>query len=193
MILILHCSATSFASAAATAKPQWYRYYDQNGIANISTSVTPEHIRFGYEALDQNMQVIQKSQAYNIRMDQAQSSLRAKQAQQKDRDLRLKRAYGNAKTASIKRDKILRNLQKQIDYQQNQLSQLQSDKISFKRQVLEYHRKSQSVPAGLQENIQNNAANIDLVKSSLETLRMSYYRTEIEYADIIQRLKLLDN
>jgi hypothetical protein len=51
----------SSVAIADTPKAVWYRYYDQHGIANISTSVTPAHIRYGYEALDRNMQVIKRN------------------------------------------------------------------------------------------------------------------------------------
>lgn len=44
---------------------KWYRYYDSRGTANISANVTPAHIRYGYESLDQNMQVIAKTPAWN--------------------------------------------------------------------------------------------------------------------------------
>ena len=30
-------------------KAVWYRYYDQQGVANISSNVTPNHIRHGAE------------------------------------------------------------------------------------------------------------------------------------------------
>ena len=58
VFLCVFCSS-SFA-AVEQPKAVWYRYYDKNGVANVSTSVTPEHIRYGYEALDRNMQVIKK-------------------------------------------------------------------------------------------------------------------------------------
>ena len=55
--------------AETPPKATWYRYYDSKGIANISSNVTPNHIRHGYEALDQNMQVIQRNRAYNTEAD----------------------------------------------------------------------------------------------------------------------------
>lgn len=94
-------------AANATPKAVWYRYYDQHGIANISTSVTPAHIRYGYEALDQNMQVIKRNHPYNSEADLNQSSQRALSARYREEDNKLKRAYSNSKTATIKRDQAL--------------------------------------------------------------------------------------
>lgn len=188
--LLIFCSS----SFAATEQPRavWYRYYDKNGVANVSTSVTPEHIRYGYEALDRNMQVIKRNRAYNATADVQQSSRRESMARQREQDMRLKRAYGNTKIAAIKRDQILANLKKQLNYQQEQLQQLQQDKIGFKRQEMEYHRKGEALPAQLKNNLDNNAKNIENVKRTVESLRNAYHKTETDYADIINRLKNLE-
>lgn len=178
------------SSFAATEQPRavWYRYYDKNGIANVSSSVTPAHIRYGYEALDRNMQVIKRNQPYNASQDIQQSTRRESLARQREQDLKLKRAYGNSKIATAKRDLILANLKKQLNYQQQQLQQLQQDKISFKRQEMEYYRKGEPLPPQLKNNLENNIKNIERVKKTVESLRNAYSRTEIEYADIINRL-----
>ena len=77
-------------AANSAPKAVWYRYYDQHGIANISTSVTPAHIRYGYEALDQNMQVIKRNHPYNSEADLNQSSQRALSARYREEDNKLK-------------------------------------------------------------------------------------------------------
>lgn len=40
----------------------------------------------------------------------------------------------------------------------------------------------------LKNNLENNIKNIERVKKTVESLRNAYSRTEIEYADIINRL-----
>ncbi|QER38786.1 hypothetical protein F2A31_03340 [Acinetobacter suaedae] len=189
-LLLLICTPT-FASTDQT-KAVWYRYYDRNGVANVSTSVSPDHIRHGYEALDRNMQVIKRNQPYNATLDAKQSAQREALARQREQDLRLKRAYGSAQIATAKRNQTLENLKKQLNYQQEQLQQLQSDKIRFKRQEMEYHRKGQTVPPQLKSNLTHNTQNIENVKKTIESLRNSYQKTEFEYTDIINRLKKLE-
>ncbi|ESK54669.1 MAG: hypothetical protein I8H98_01845 [Moraxellaceae bacterium] len=188
--LLVFCN-TSFA-LTEQPKAVWYRYYDKNGVANVSTSVTPEHIRYGYEALDRNMQVLKRNRPYNATADVQQSSHRESIARQREQDIKLKRAYGSTKIAAVKRDQILANLKKQLNYQQEQLKQLQQDKIGFKRQEMEYHRKGEVLPPQLKNNLENNAKNIDNVKRTVESLRNAYHKTEVEYADIINRLKILE-
>ncbi|MCH7390558.1 hypothetical protein [Acinetobacter dispersus] len=188
--LLLFMSSSSFATTEQS-KAVWYRYYDKNRVANVSTSVTPEHIRYGYEALDRNMQVIKRNRPYNAAVDAQQSSQRESIARRREQDLKLKRAYGSPQIAAAKRDQILANLKKQLNYQQEQLQQLQKDKIGFKRQEMEYHRKGEMLPAQLKSNLENNAQNIENVKKTVESLRNAYHKTEVEYSDIINRLNAL--
>ncbi|GAA5558975.1 hypothetical protein [Acinetobacter seifertii] len=187
----LFLSSPTFAANDAP-KAVWYRYYDQHGIANISTSVTPAHIRHGYEALDQNMQVIKRSHPYNSETDLNQSSQRALSARYREEDNKLKKAYSNSKTAVIKRDQALLAIKKQMNYQQEQLNHLQQDKILLKRQEMEYFRKGEKVPERLKALIENNLTNTFKVKQTLELLSKNYNHTNNEYENIIERLKKLE-
>ena len=191
-LVILFLSATLCHANNSQPKAVWYRYYDSHGVANVSTSVTPAHIRYGYEALDRNMQVIKRNQAYNADQDQRQSGNRAAQAKKKDDDLRLKRAYGSSKVATYKRDDILANIKKQIAMQQQQLKQLQNDRIMYKRQEAEYFRKGNPVPAVLKERLKYNEQNINTTKKSIESLQTTYRNTQSNYENIINRLKAME-
>ena len=173
-------------------KATWYRYYDSKGIANISTSVTPNHIRHGYEALDRNMQVIQRNRAYDTEADIKKAPLRAAQARQNAADLKLKTAYTNSDVAATKRNDALVHIKKQIAFKQDQLKQLQNDRISFKRQQIEYLRKAENVPNSLKNNLDNNQKNIESKKESINSLQIHYRNTQAQYDRIITRLKALE-
>ncbi|MGE8558822.1 hypothetical protein [Acinetobacter sp.] len=190
-ILIIFKATTLFAQDLPP-KATWYRYYDSKGIANISTNVTPNHIRHGYEALDQNMQVIRRNRAYNSEADIKQAPQRAAQAKQQAENLKLKKAYSNSQVAIIKRNDILVNIKKQIAFQQDQLKQLQNDRIYFKRQQIEHLRKGESIPSSLKNNIENNQKNIEAKKDMIQSLQISYRNTQAEYDNIIARLKALE-
>lgn len=184
--------ATALFAQDPPPKATWYRYYDSKGIANISTNVTPNHIRHGYEALDQNMQVIRRNRAYNSEADIKQAPQRAAQAKQQAETLKLKKAYSSSQVAIIKRNDILVNIKKQIAFQQDQLKQLQNDRIYFKRQQIEHLRKGESIPSSLKNNIENNQKNIEAKKDMIQSLQISYRNTQAEYDNIIARLKALE-
>lgn len=178
--------------AETPPKATWYRYYDSKGIANISSNVTPNHIRHGYEALDQNMQVIQRNRAYNTEADIKKAPLRAALARQNAADLKLKTAYTNSQVAANKRDNALMHIKKQIAFQQDQLKQLQNDRIYFKRQQIEHLRKAENIPTTLKNSLDNNQKNIELKKENIQSLQMHYRNTQLEYDRIIARLKALE-
>lgn len=173
-------------------KTTWYRYYDSKGVANISTNVTPNHIRHGYEALDQNMQVIRRNRAYNTEADIKQAPQRAAHAKQQATDLKLKKAYGNSQVALAKRNDALGNIKKQIAFQQDQLKQLQTDRIYFKRQQIEHLRKAENIPVSLKTTIENNQKNIEAKRTMIQSLQINYRKTQAEYDNIIARLKALE-
>ena len=175
-----------------TSKAKWYRYYDKNGVANLSSTVTPAHIRHGYEALDANMQVIKKNRAYNADQDLKLANVRAHQARQKEEDQKLKKAYGSSKVAAIKRDEILKSYSKQISLQQQQLKQLQKDRTGFKKQEMEYFRKGKAVPNDLKDRLNYNMQNITNTKKNIESLQTDYRNTEAQYEKIINRLKAIE-
>lgn len=179
-----------FANNSANAV--WYRYYDNRGIANISSSVTPAHIRQGYEALDKNMQVIRKNRAYNVEADLKQAPQRAAQAKQLENDQKLKKAYNNSKVATQKRNIALQSIKKQISFQQSQLKQLQNDRVQFKRDEMEYTRKGKAVPEQLKNNLTYNLNNLSSLKENIQSLQVSYLNTQAEYDKVIARLKAIE-
>lgn len=192
ILLVVMIFQSVYLSAEGPVKPTWYRYYDHKGVANISSNVTPNHIRFGYEALDQNMQVIQRNRPYNSEADAKKAPQRAAQARQNAADLKLKKAYGNAQVALTKKNESLKGIKKQIIFQQDQLKQLQNDRIYFKRQEMEHLRKGQGIPAVLKSTLDNNQKNIKERKDNIEVLQSYYRNTQTKYDNIITRLKTLE-
>ena len=192
ILLVVMIFQSVYLSAQGPVKPTWYRYYDHKGVANISSNVTPNHIRFGYEALDQNMQVIQRNRPYNSEADAKKAPQRAAQARQNAADLKLKKAYGNAQVALTKKNESLKGIKKQIIFQQDQLKQLQNDRIYFKRQEMEHLRKGQGIPAVLKSTLDNNQKNIKERKDNIEVLQSYYRNTQTKYDNIITRLKTLE-
>lgn len=187
IFIIAKCHASD-----QSPKAKWYRYYDQNGVANLSSTVTPAHIRYGYEALDSNMQVIKKNQAYNSDQDLKLAHVRAQKSRQQEQDLKLKKAYGSSKVAILKRDELLKNYNKQIALQQQQLKQIQKDRILFKRQEMEYFRKGKSVPNDLKDRLDYNMQNLSNTKKNIDALQTDYRNTQVQYETIINRLKAFE-
>lgn len=184
--------ASEVAASNPSHRAVWYRFYDQNGVANISSSVTPAHIKNGYEALDSNMQVIKKNRAYSTENDLRQSAVRAQQSKQKDSDLRLKKAYGSSQTAIKKKEDSLKIINKQMNLQKQQLKQIQKDRVLFKRQEMEFFRKGKPVPNELKDRLNYNIHNLTSTRNNIVKLQTDYRNTQSQYDTIIKRLKALE-
>lgn len=58
---------------------------------------------------------------------------------------------------------------------------------------MEYLRKGDPVPAILKSNLANNATNIRNKKQQIQSLQNNYRDTQAEYANIVARLKAMEN
>lgn len=192
--LLIFFSLSMIQTFAADPQPKaaWYRYYDSRGVANVSTSVTPAHISYGYEALDRNMQVIRKNRPYNAEADVKKAPERAAVAKSNEADLKLKKAYTNSTIATQKKTAALLYIKKQINFQQDQLKQLQDDRIMFKRQEMEHLRKGSTIPVQLKNVLEYNQSNITMKKELIHSLQTNYRNTQAEYDKIIIRLKAME-
>ena len=83
-------------------------------------------------------------------------------------------------------------IKKQLAFQQDQLKQLQNDRIYFKRQQMENLRKGENTPIALKNNLDYNQKNIEEKKKNINSLQTNYRNTQAEYDNIIARLKTLE-
>jgi hypothetical protein len=77
-------------------------------------------------------------------------------------------------------------------FQQEQLKQLQKDRIMFVRQEREFLRKGKNVPEHLKKTLVTNEKNLTAQKENIQSLQSRYRNQEAEYDRIIQRLKALE-
>lgn len=152
-------------SSAQSASAVWYRYHDRNGIVSLSSSVTSEHIKYGYEKLNSQMQVIEKVAPQRSDYSKKTQSKRQQREKQQTSDQQFRAAYGNSEFAEKKQREALNLIRQQISFQENQLSQIES------------------------RHEPTDAPSIQQIKSNIEILNRNYQRTENEYQNIISRLK----
>ena len=191
-LISLHALAnTSPMNSATIPQATWFRYYDQNGIANLSNTVKPAHIEHGYDILDQNMILIRKVPPYDKNTYQNNAAHREKIVKQQQLDLKYKSAYGNSKTAVTRRDEHLKALSLQLKNQQLELQQLQKNHLLLKQQI-QLHPNKQGIPKSLQIALVQNEKNIENSKNNIQLLQTRYRQTNVQYDTIINRLKSLE-
>lgn len=189
--LSLFWSSIVFADSSQQRRAAYYRYYD-NGIATVSKSVSPTHIRRGYEALDSNMYLIYKVPPYNAEEDLRQERTRAAQSEQQRKDNQLKRSYRNVAYATEKKEESLNVIQKQITQQYQRMTQLQGDRNKYLKQKSDYILNKKPVPESLQTFLNNNEAHIKNTRKSIEQLKSAYAQQEQHFDYIISRLQRME-
>lgn len=191
-IVICCLSSPILLADDSTQTPAWYRYYDNNGIATISSSVSPTHIRRGYDVLDRRMQVLRHVPAFSSERTQQSAQSRAMQSKQREIDQRLKQAYTSSRTAELKKQEALQSIKIQIGIQQRQAKEIYTDQLNLRRAEQEYVRQGKSVPPTLKNQLKQNDNSIERSKSTILNLQNNYRETQLKYDRIISRLKLME-
>lgn len=177
---------------ADSRSPVLYRYYDSNGVATISSSVSQNHIRRGYDVLDRRMQVLRHFPAFNAEQSQQNAQSHMLASQQREADLRLKQAYSSSRTAEFKKQEALKALTTKIMMQQRQAKEIYQEQLRLGREEQEYIRQGKSVPTNLKTQLKDNQDSIDRNKASILNLQNTYRDTQLKYDRIISRLKLME-
>lgn len=188
-ILLCGLLLSFIAWSAPTGK--FYRYYDHRGIAVTSSTVTPAHIRHGYDVLNERMDVIYRVPAGTPASDAAFQRKKNAEEQQRKQDERLIQAYGSSQRAAAKRDEIVRGLNAQIEFQRSQYQKMQDNYNNLINQENGYKRSGQAVPKHLADQIKNARVSLQRMSNSITTSEQNKVRTENEYNHAINRLKAL--
>ena len=191
-IVICCLSSPTLFADDSTPTPAWYRYYDNNGVATISSSVSPAHIRRGYDVLDRRMQVLRHVPAFSSERAQQSAQSHTTQSKQRETDQLLKQAYTSSRTAELKKQASLKAIKIQIGIQQQRVKDIYTDQLNLRRQEQEYVRQGKSVPPTLKNQLKQNDLNINNGKASILSLQNNYRETQLKYDRIISRLKLME-
>lgn len=192
--LLLNAFLLSFllTSNSYGANAAWYRYYDKQGVANISSTVSPEHIRYGYETLDSNMLVIKKVKPSQGGQSALDGQQREQSYLQHKSDMRIKGAYSNPKFAETKKKETLKGTQDQITFQKKQLNNLYQIQANLKKQEQDARLQGRDVSKLTKDALEKNAIQIANTQRNIIYLQTNYQRTEQHYDYVISRLKALE-
>ena len=193
--VVFACALLSFSHLSwantTQAKAVYYRYYDANGTANVSRSVTPTHIRRGYEVLDRNMYLIKKVPAYNVEKDLREEKQRAIQFERHRKDLQIKRSFRDVEYATRKKNDVMKVLNKQLRQQYILMKQLQSDRSKYLTAKANFLLKKEDIPSVLETNIYNNNQHIQNTRGAIENLKKTISDQQEYYDYVIYRLQVM--
>lgn len=174
-------------------KIRWYRYYDSNGQASLSNTLTEEQMKYGYEALDKNMQVVKRVAPYTAEKYAIQKAQQDAAQARKNADLELKKAYNSSTAAAAKRDQILADLTGRRSYLSTQLAGLQATLSNNIAQAATLERQQKPIPPMLKKNLEESRRNVNEAEKNIAAIDDRQKQVKAEYEQIIQRLSALEH
>lgn len=190
----IHASNSDNNSIATTKQPaiKWYRYYNNKGEPSLSSTISPEQMNHGYETLDRNMQVINHYPAFSQATYEHNKAQRDAASQQDQDDIKLKRGYGSAAQATLRRDRELNELANHQEYLQHQLDGLQIKQKQNDAQASHFEQKKKPIPPYLRNNISEVNRNVASLQQNITTVTIQEQQTKAQFNAVIKRLTQLE-
>lgn len=174
-------------------KIRWYRFYNSEGQPTLSSSISEQQMKYGYEALDKNMQVVKRVSPYTAEQYALQKAQRDAAAAKKNADLDLKKSYGSSVAATAKRDQVLADMASRRSYLVTQLISLQATLSGNIALAANYERQQQAIPKSLQKNLAESRKNVNEAEQNIAAIDARQQQVRAEYEVIIRRLSALEH
>ncbi|MCF9035143.1 hypothetical protein [Acinetobacter nectaris] len=168
----------------------WYRYYDAKGIPTISTSISPEHIRYGYDIINSDLESIRQVPA--LQNTEASRQKTEKEAEQEALNNRIQQIYTHSSIALKRKKNLLRGIQDQITLQRKQYDSLQDYLRDLRGEQFALLYDKKAVPKVLKNTIDETNYKISQSQKKVSELQTHYQQIEQQYDKIIERLKKLE-
>ncbi len=188
-----YSSGSATQPALKQPKIRWYRFYNSEGQPTLSSSISEQQMKYGYEALDKNMQVVKRVSPYSAEQYALQKAQRDAATAKKNADLDLKRTYGSSVAAAAKRDQVLADMTSRRSYLMTQLISLQATLSGNIALAANFERQQQPIPQSLQKNLAENRQNVNEAEQNIAAIDARQQQVRAEYEVIIRRLSALEH
>lgn len=170
-VLFLLCASVTVHAASANAK--WFRYYE-NGVPQVTHSLSDKHIKAGYEELDASFRVIKKVPAYSAEAAAAEKAKKeaALDAQQKAQatQKKLRQTYGSSDRVARKRNELLSNIKSKRGFVQQQYDAAKQALDMKLQQAAKLEKQGKPVADALKAEIATKRNAVAAAKRNIDDL-----------------------
>lgn len=184
------------SSSALAADARWYRYYDDKKQANVTDSISPEHISHGYDELTASMQLIKHipPQRALTAEELANAKLNNDLTAQRVRDdKQLKRMYSSVSDAEHARDRQINALQLRVDFSASSLTGLKQRRTVAAQQAATLERTGKPTPKEIKDTIADYDQKIKAAQQDIASLKADQDKIRADFDPKIKRLQELAN
>ncbi len=189
LVSLLLCAATLAQAAAQDAR--WYRYYDERRQPNVTDKITPEHVIYGYDELNTNMQVIRHVPAQRPLTAEELAAAKARKeaiAQRKHDDQQLLRLYTVPADAEHARNRLIDAIQVRIDFNNSSLAGLRQRRATEAQKAAVFERTGKPVPNDLRESIASYDRQIQATQAEINQRKGEQDKVREDFVPVIERL-----
>lgn len=188
LLFVLTTLPPAFAENSK-AKPQWYRYYNSQGIPTLSNTISEQHLQYGYDSLDKNMRLIKHFSPFSGQNYAQQQAQREQAAARRIAERHLQETYMSSDRAASQRDREIADLDGQINRGQQQTVTLSSALNENITLAANLERQNKPIPSYLKKQLQTNKDLLKQSQTNIAALKIKREHTRKQFNDAIAVLK----
>ncbi len=190
-ICLLFISLVICTSAYAKEN-RWYRYYDNRGIPAISTSVSEQHLKYGYEVLDSHMQVVKRYSPFSAEKYAKQQIIREQAIAKKISDRHLVETYVSSGRATLQRDLELGSIKNQIEQREIESKKISETINENVTSAARFDRQNKPIPQLIKSELEKNKLFLVQSNANIEALKVKKELIKKKFGGVIIELKRIE-
>lgn len=184
LVGMLTASSLCFAEAK-----QYYRYKDEAGNTSITTVLTADKSRLGYEIIDVNGKVIQTIEGGSPEELKKKFELESAKKEQQDYDINLLRRYSFVTDIEAEKKRKLAELKATVLIVKGNLASIRTDLESEYAKASMIERQGNEVPSDVKEKISAVEASARSTEELYQVRQQDIATQEAVYNKAITRFK----
>ncbi|GAC1381263.1 MAG: hypothetical protein NVS3B3_23750 [Aquirhabdus sp.] len=172
--------------------PKWYRYYNSQGIPTLSSTISEQHLQYGYDALDKNMRLIKHFSPFSGQNYAKEQAQREQAIAKRIAERHLQETYISSDRATSQRDRELSDLDEQIKRGQQQTISLSTTLNENITQAANLERQNKPIPAYLKKQLSTSKDLLNQSQTNIAALKIKREQTSKQFNDAIATLKSIE-
>jgi hypothetical protein len=171
---------------------RWYRYYDSRGVPALSTSVSEQHLQYGYDVLDSNMQVLRRYPPFSAEKYAKQQASREQLILKKINDRHLQETYVSSDRATSQRDLELASINSQIEQSERESQKISNTLNDNVTAAARFERQNKPIPLMIKTGLEKNKLFLAQSNSNVTALKAKKEQTIKKFNSVIIELKRIE-
>lgn len=191
LLFVLTTLPLAFADSS-NATPRWYRYYNSQGIPTLSSTISEQHLQYGYDSLDKDLRLIRHFAPFSGQKYDREQVQREQAIARRISERHLQETYTSAYRATIQRDREVGDIDGQIKRSQQQsviLSASLNESITLAANL---ERQNKSIPLYLKNQLKTNKDLLNQSQTNVAALKIKREQTSKQFNDAIATLKVIE-